>query len=160
MDEKTARPLLTGSDPSPREITGTGGDALPIRLSSGHELSVHPESHGDRVEIRTPSGRLDVSIHLTENGPVVRVHGGALEMDAVGALGIRCEELAIEARRSMKVETGEEIQLRTEGDVRVRSAGDTYIDGDYVNLNCLDRTGYHDATPPTTEENSNNASGE
>ena len=36
------------------------------------------------------------------------------------------------------------IDMHSGSELRAKSRGKTYIDGDFVNLNCRDRTGYHD----------------
>lgn len=158
MDEPSRTPMAgsqtagtrnSGSSPT----TGPGGmseakSARSVILSSGHEVRFSEEEAGERIEVRSGSGDVELTITLTKAGPVVRISGSQLQMESSGKLSIRCEELDVRTTKKMKVETGEAIELRTSGEIRMRSAEQTFIDGDYVNLNCLDRTGYHDAGQP------------
>jgi hypothetical protein len=91
---------------------------------------------------------VELVIHLTKDGPVARIAGSSLELVTPGKLGIHCAELEIRAARRMTMEAGGAVLLKADGEIRMRSAEQTFIDGDYVNINCLDRAGYHDAEPP------------
>ena len=85
--------------------------------------------------LRSPAGAVDLSIRMTDQGPVLSLKGVRLEIEATEEVAVRCREFSVDARDG----------------IRLTSGGPTFIDGDYVNLNCLDRTGYHDQLPTTPE---------
>lgn len=120
-------------------------------LSSGHEVRFRQGDGNEEIEVRSQSGAVELTIYLTKDGPIAKIAGSQLQVETPGKLGIHCGELEIHATNRMTVETGEAIVLKTDGEIRTRSSQQTFIDGDYVNLNCGDRTGYHDADLPNAE---------
>jgi hypothetical protein len=98
----------------------------------------------EEIVIQSESGTIEVSITFTEGGPVARIVGAQLLIESPGKVGISCNDLEIRATNRLQMESGGEIGLRTGGELRMRSAEQTFIDGDFVNLNCLSRAGYHD----------------
>jgi hypothetical protein len=92
---------------------------------------------GDReeLEIRDAEGEVEVCVILTVEGPVVRVRGGRLELDAVDTIAVRC--------RRFEVQTAESTELGSAGDVRiagrelrVKTQDDIHLNGKFVRLNC------------------------
>jgi hypothetical protein len=105
------------------EVPGTATQPLP----SGRALVVRLGA-GEEIEIRSPSGEVEVQIVLTDQGPVVRLRAARLELAA-------SDEIQLNARR-LALHSSEQTELTTAGDVRVRSAGDTHINGKMLYLNC------------------------
>ena len=118
---------------------GPGVQVLALR--SGATVSIHPDPRGETIVLRSAGGSVDLSIRMTDQGPVLSLRGVRLEIDATEELAVRCREFSVDARDGVRLTSG--------GNVQVRSQGQTFIDGDFVNLNCLDRTGFHDAPPST-----------
>ncbi len=82
-----------------------------ISLPSGREVVVRsgPE---EVVEVRSPDGTVEVSVVLTEQGPVLRVTGGRLEMQA--------ETLALKGRR-VEIDASELATITSGGEVVVQA---------------------------------------
>jgi hypothetical protein len=74
-----------------------------------------------------------------------------LEIDAADRVAINCREFTVQAQDGVKLASAGSVAVTSEAEIRMRSAAQTFIDGDYVNLNCLDRTGYHDHVPDLAE---------
>ena len=110
-----------------------------VGLRSGATVSVHTDVRGETIVLRSAGGSVDLSIRITDQGPVLTLKGVRLEIEATEELAVRCREFSVDARDGVRLTSG--------GDVQVRSQGQTFIDGDFVNLNCQDRTGYHDHVP-------------
>jgi hypothetical protein len=121
---------------------GTGVQVVGLR--SGATVSVHSDDRGETIVLRSAGGSVDLSIRMTEQGPVLSLKGVRLEIEATEELALKCREFSIDARDGLRLTSGGDLQVRSEAAIALRSAGSTSIDGDYVNLNCLDRTGYHD----------------
>ena len=90
---------------------------------------------------------MELSIRITEDGPVLSLRGVRLEIEAADQIAVNCREFALHARDGVRLSSGGDVEVRSDAEIRTRSAGTTFIDADYVNLNCLDRTGYHDHQP-------------
>lgn len=123
----------------PRARTGTVG-----LLPSGRRLSLDAFGGDERLEILSPTGVVELSIVLTPAGPVLRLNGAQLEIRAADTVSIECRRLELKARDELSIQAGGDLGIRSAADIRVKSAGQTFVDADYVNLNCLDRNGYHD----------------
>ena len=108
-----------------------------LPLPSGAVLSVRADETGEDIRVRSADGRMELSIRMTADGPVLSLRGVRLEIEAADTVALSCRELAITTREGMRVQTG--------GAFEVRAARDAAIDADYVKINCGDRTGYHDA---------------
>lgn len=88
-----------------------------VPLSSGRDLVIR-SGPNEVLEVRSPSGEVEVSIVLTEAGPVLKVTGGRLEMHA-DALSLKGREISIETS-----------ELTT-----ISSAGEVVVQGAMIRLN-------------------------
>lgn len=83
------------------------GDERELYLSDGRKVVVSDQL----VEIRSPSGMLELRVKLTEQGPVLQMEAVRLEMKATEAVEIEAPRVAIK--------TTEDIDVTAEGEVRV-----------------------------------------
>jgi len=94
--------------------------------------------------LESAGGAMEVRIRVTAEGPVLSLRGVRLEIEAADSVALKCREFSVEARDGVSVVSGGPVRVDSQAEIKLRSAEQTFIDGDYVNLNCLDRTGYHD----------------
>lgn len=119
---------------------GTTKNVLP----SGRRLELQVGDSEERLEIRSPEGELELSVVLTADGPVLKLRGARLEIDSNDTVAVQCRRFELNTEEDVALHAKGSIQMNTDDEVRVKSAQQTFIDGDYVNINCLERTGYHD----------------
>jgi hypothetical protein len=100
-------------------------------LPSGRSVVVRTGVGREELEVRSPAGEVEVVIVLTDDGPIVRLAGARLELDAVDTIALRCRNLEVAADETVAV-TGQEMNVRTRGDI--------CLDGDYIRLNCAEVT--------------------
>ena len=79
---------------------------------------------------------------------MVRIQGAKLELVSPGSVSLQCRQFELETTSDVRLRAKGAIEMQTGSELRTKSAGQTFIDGDYVNLNCRDRQGYHDAPQP------------
>jgi hypothetical protein len=113
-------------------------------LPSGRTVVVKAHDHEEEIEIRSSGGEVEVRIVLTEQGPILRLRGARLEIDSSDTVAVNCRQFEVNATHGVQLRTAGDVEVRSNAEIRLKSGGQTYIDGDYVNLNCLDRRGYHD----------------
>lgn len=101
---------------------------LSRRLPSGRDVILHVRPDHEEIEVRSPDGLLELKISLTPGGPVVQIRGGRLEIESTDAVKVNCQKF----------------QVNAEQGIDLQSRGNVTLDGDYVQLNCGDRTGFHD----------------
>jgi len=113
-------------------------------LPSGRTLVVKAHDHEEEIEVRSSGGEVEVRIVLTEHGPILRLRGARLEIDSSDTVAVNCRQFEVNASDGVQLRTAGDVGVQSGAEIRLKSGGQTYIDGDYVNLNCLDRQGYHD----------------
>jgi hypothetical protein len=90
---------------------------------------------GEDLQVRSPSGELEVHICLTEDGPVVHLRSARLELDALEAVALNCRRLEVNTEESTRLNTAGELQL-TGQEMRVQTTGDIHLNGEVIHLNC------------------------
>jgi len=113
-------------------------------LPSGRTLVVKAHEHDEEIEIRSSGGEVEVRIVLTEQGPILRLRGARLEIDSSDTVAVNCRQFEVNASHGVRLHSAGDVGVQSGAEIRLKSGGETFIDGDYVNLNCLDRRGYHD----------------
>lgn len=94
-----------------------------VHLAGGRSLAVSDEA----VELRSPSGQLELRIKLTAEGPVLQVEGARVELRAAESVAVDCKRFEVRA--------AEGVTLRTEGTVDVEAKDDVTIVGKLIHLN-------------------------
>lgn len=77
------------------------GNKSPTILAHGRTLACSAD--GDRIELRSPSGELELTIELGPDGPRLRVRAVNLELEAAKAIRMKCETFALEADRDASI---------------------------------------------------------
>jgi hypothetical protein len=89
-------------------------------LPSGRTVRIRASAEAEELEVRSPSGEVEVKITLTAAGPVVRLRSARLELEAAEDVAVRCRRFEVQAS----------------DEVRLRAAGDVHVNGEVVRLNC------------------------
>jgi phage gp45-like len=97
-------------------------------LPSGRSVVLRLEGQQEELQVRSPSGDVEVRIVFTDAGPVVQLRGARLELQAAESIDVTCKRFA--------VQTTEGTTLHSEGDVNIKAAGDVDVQGKLVKLNC------------------------
>jgi hypothetical protein len=105
------------------------------RLPSGRSVIVKMTGDCEEVEIRDLEGQVEVSVSLTADGPVVRVHGGRLELHAVDTVAVACRRLEIQTAESTDLRSDAELRV-TSRELKVRTSEDIHLNGAFIRLNC------------------------
>jgi hypothetical protein len=90
-----------------------------LSLRHGRTLTVEPAGDDDLVEIRAPSGVLELRLKLTEDGVVLQLEGARISLRATESVDVECRTFTVHA----------------EDDVRLEARGDVHVDGKIVHLN-------------------------
>jgi hypothetical protein len=110
--------------------------AEPTRLlPSGRSVVVKVTGGCEELEIRDAEGQLEVSVVLTTDGPVVRVRGGRLELDAVDTVDVRCRRFEVHTAESTDLSSSGPVRITGE-ELRVKTEDDIHLNGQVIRLNC------------------------
>jgi hypothetical protein len=137
--------------------------ALVLEQGWSAQLSRTPAGACLRVRQGDGPARLELTILLTADGPVLRAHASALEIESDNELVARCGTFRVEARESIELRAGETLRASgrrvdveaSHGSARVRANDDVQLLGENVLLNC-DRAApawpdWVTTTPPSPE---------
>lgn len=92
----------------------------PRQLASGRSVHVKTVGAEESVEIRSPGGDVELTIVLTDQGPVVKLRGATLEMEATEKLSMSCKQLDLRAEDNARIECGK-LDIQADDNVKVYS---------------------------------------
>jgi hypothetical protein len=104
-------------------------------LPSGRSVVVKVDGGREELEIRSPSGEMEVRITLTESGPVVNLRGARLEMEATDAVALRCRRFEVQSTEGTELTSSGDVQI-TGRELKVRTERDIHMKGEVIRLNC------------------------
>lgn len=104
-------------------------------LPSGRSVVLKVDESGEELLVRSPQGEVEVRIVLTEAGPVVKLKGARLELEAVEALSVRCAHFEVDASKGAHIRTNGPAQIDAQ-EMRVRTDSDIHMNGKVIRLNC------------------------
>lgn len=120
--------------------------ARTIKLGSGRTLAIDEQGGEERLEVRSPDGKLVVSLRLTDEGPVLSLSSVSLEIAARKHLSLSSETLAIKTTGDATLDIGGELRERARdvsvsaspGAVSIVANDDVSLTGERVRLNSDD----------------------
>ena len=118
----------------PSDVLLTKGDHE-LELRHGRKLSVARGGERDMVEIRGPSGALEIRIELTENGPVLRMESLRISLKAAETVDVECKEFRVNAEKDVEMKSQGGIKISGEADVKVTAGGEVHVKGTMIYLN-------------------------
>jgi hypothetical protein len=111
-------------------------DSLAARtLSSGRTVLLRIDGTGEHIEVRSPEGDVEMSIALTDRGPVVTLRGARLEIESPGHVGISCGSLEVQSRQTIALRSDEAVRIDAD-EIRAKTDGDIHLNGAVIRLNC------------------------
>lgn len=127
-------------------------DVRSLELVGGQRLVLERSPREDVLRFVTTDGRVTLSIHVTEQGPVLRFEGASLAIQAAGELSIEAQHLRLHGHAGMTLTAGGDVTLATPGDlhthartqnitadlgnVNVRANDDVKLNGERIMVNC------------------------
>lgn len=104
---------------SPRAFTtalATSETPTVVTFGSGRAITAMEKDGEERVEIRSSSGALLISMRLTDEGPVFSVSGASFEISAAKTMSLKAETLRLSATHDVTIEAGGALVERVAGD--------------------------------------------
>jgi hypothetical protein len=107
---------------------------------SGHDIYLEePDARKEpatatRLVVRGPSGEIQLKIELTADGPVLRFHEAALELQVEGNLRIESERLSLHGRSQVEIRSGGDLQQHAQGHLDASAGGRARLAGHDVRV--------------------------
>jgi hypothetical protein len=137
---------MSTSDPSPAPgLTSPPSPNSSIGLPSGRSIQITSGPQGDRFDIASSAGKIELSITLTDNGPVISIQGAMLEINSSDSVSLKCRDLSIQTESSLNIASQGSVDIHAVGNLKAKALGNADIDAQLINLNCGDRSEYNDA---------------
>jgi len=138
-----ARKSTSPAEPAPLQELALHGD---------HRLVVERGTPNDVVKVLAADGQIRLYIDLTPAGPVLRVEGCSLLIEAAGDLAIDAERIALRGRGGVALASGGDVAIcaagrldstatiqqitATLGNVNVKANDDVKLKGERIKMNC------------------------
>ena len=129
-----------------RRLPVSEDDDAVLSFDRGWTAQLSRTDAGVRLRVRQgdSSAKLELTIVITPEGPVLRAHASALEVETDNDLVARCGTFRVEARDRIELVAGGVLQAAgrrvdveaTHGSARVRANDDVQLLGENVLLNC------------------------
>ncbi len=110
IDSKAFYPIRSGLEETAKN------DERSLSLSHGRKVII--KSEGECLQITSETGVVELTVKITENGPVLTFEEANIEIVNKGDLKLECENLDIKTRGKMKVDTGDDIEYRVSGNLK------------------------------------------
>jgi hypothetical protein len=116
------------------EPSGPREGSRELQLRQGRTLALDSADGDQLIEIRGPSGGLELRIRLTAEGPVLEIETVHLSLRAAESVDIDCKDFNLSADR-IGLKSEGEMTLSGKADVRVDADGEVHVQGEMIYLN-------------------------
>ncbi len=106
-----------------------------VYLRDGRTLTVSGTGNEELVEIRAASGQIELSIRLTEQGPVLQLEAVRLKLKATEAVEVETKQFSVRAEESIALASEGELTLESAGETKVTAEADVTVAGKTIHLN-------------------------
>jgi hypothetical protein len=107
----------------------------PRVLPSGRSVVLRIGDGCEDLEIRSPDGDVEVRITLTDQGAVVSLRGGRLQMESADAVALNCRRLEVVTTEGTALGSAGDVLITGRG-MRVQTENDIHLNGGVIHLNC------------------------
>ncbi|MCA9679875.1 MAG: hypothetical protein H6709_07955 [Kofleriaceae bacterium] len=125
-----------GLDPHEDETSDLAAESdRKVFLSGGRTITVGAEAGDEILELRNPSGMLELRIRLTEDGPVLQVEGVKVAVKAAESVEVDCKRFEVRATESVTLASEGEVDVTSEKEMRIKATDDLHVLGKIIHLN-------------------------
>ena len=103
-------------------------------LPSGRSVVLKVSDGREEMEIRSPAGDVEVRITLTDQGAVVSLRGGQLQMQAADTISMNCRRLDVVTTEGTTLGSAGDV-LITGREMRMKTEKDIHMNGGVIHLN-------------------------
>ena len=104
-------------------------------LSDGRKLVVRDADGGEEIALFSPDGEVEVTISVTNEGPVVRVSGATLALEATEKVSLKARVVDLVASEQARVHSDGQLTMTSGLDTRMVADGEVHVLGQMIWLN-------------------------
>jgi|GEM_PF-1536340 len=125
-----------------------------LEFKHNNRLLISREQAQDTVQVLHPSGEVQITIKMTEQGPVISLSGDIIEIEAKEKFTIKSPVIDLKASEEIKLTSEGDLHTNVKrdsfntariqhitadlGNVNIKANDDVRLDGERVKLNCTD----------------------
>lgn len=98
-----------------------------MKLGSGRKIKVLSQNEKEQVTIENPDGEVILKVELTEAGPIVRLKGAHLKLEALKSISLESDSVKISSKKSTV--------LKSKGTTDVFADDEIKVQGKMIHLN-------------------------
>lgn len=114
-----------------RQVEETEEGGRTLNLSGGRTLTVT----GEIIELRNPSGMLELRVRVTEEGPVLSVDAARIAIKSTDAVSVECKTFEVKAQEGVTLHSDGELDVTSEKEMKITSTDDVRVVGKIIHLN-------------------------
>jgi hypothetical protein len=126
---------VLNNEVSGRAVPTEAGSAPARVLPSGRSVVLKIGDGCENLEVRSPDGDVEVRITLTDQGAVVSLRGGRLQMESADAVALNCRRLEVVTTEGTALGSAGDVLITGRG-IRVQTENDIRMNGGVIYLNC------------------------
>ena len=104
-------------------------------LQAGRTVTIRGEADAEIVEICDAEGAVEVSISIGADGPVVKLTGARLELEAADTVAIKARHVDIQAEETARMHADGHLTFTSGLDTRMVADGEVHMLGTMIWLN-------------------------
>jgi hypothetical protein len=104
-------------------------------LPSGRSVVLKIGDSCENLEVRSPDGDVELRITLTDQGAMVSLRGGRLQMESADAVALNCRRLEVVTTEGTSLGSAGDVLIAGRG-MRVKTENDIHLNGGVIHLNC------------------------
>ncbi|WP_394830337.1 hypothetical protein LVJ94_27900 [Pendulispora rubella] len=107
-----------------------------VALPSGRSLEVTRAGEHETLRVVGSSGRVELTVHLTDAGPKLVFEAADIELHAANSVSVQCERFDVHARDEARIVAHHASVETTAGDIALRANDNVVVVGEQIRLNC------------------------
>jgi hypothetical protein len=115
-------------------LEGKKAEAKELQLDSGRYILIRSGEKEELLEI-IEGGEVVVTVRLSDEGPVVTVHGANLELKSTETITLEAKEVTIKAEEQTSIESKGSLKIDSFKKMDIHSDEDIRVVGKIIHLN-------------------------
>jgi len=125
-----------------------------ISLTHSSKLIINREGGQELIQVSNNTGEITITIEVTEKGPVLRLKGGVINIQATEKFTVESPVIELKAEQELRLSSEGDLHQQVKrdsfnmariqhitadlGNVNIKANDDVRLDGERVKLNCTD----------------------
>ncbi len=110
-------------------------NAEALELGKGRTVTIANGEDGEVIEVRGAGGTVELRIKMTAEGPVVKLEGARVQVNATETIEMHCKSFSVDASESLSLGSEGGLAVHSTGEMTIESTDECVIRGKMIRLN-------------------------